>query len=136
MRCPDIDGCLVGGASLNAEHFSRIFNFNAELKGPARLWAEQVMPIRCKLGESPVWDCERNTLFWVDAVGGSLYSWDLIHSPCKVELGETLGCVALRKGGTLLLGLESGIVAYDPRTRAKELICEFEPGKVKGNRDV
>ncbi len=28
MRCPDIDGALVGGASLTASSFSRIVNFN------------------------------------------------------------------------------------------------------------
>ena len=40
-----------------------------------------------------------------------------------------LGFVALRANGTLLLGLsESGIVAYDPRTRAKEDMTAFEPG--------
>ena len=27
MACPDIDGALVGGASLKAESFSRIMNF-------------------------------------------------------------------------------------------------------------
>jgi len=29
MRCPDVDGALVGGASLTAGSFSRIVNFNA-----------------------------------------------------------------------------------------------------------
>lgn len=28
MACPDIDGALVGGASLKAESFSRIVNFS------------------------------------------------------------------------------------------------------------
>ena len=27
MSCPDIDGCLVGGASLAADKFARIFGF-------------------------------------------------------------------------------------------------------------
>jgi len=27
MGMPDIDGCLVGGASLDAEKFTRIMNF-------------------------------------------------------------------------------------------------------------
>ena len=29
MKCPDIDGALVGGASLNAKSFGRIANFKA-----------------------------------------------------------------------------------------------------------
>jgi len=28
MSMPDIDGCLVGGASLDGEKFGRILNFN------------------------------------------------------------------------------------------------------------
>ena len=28
MRCPDIDGCLVGGASLTAKSFARICMYN------------------------------------------------------------------------------------------------------------
>ena len=27
MACPDIDGCLVGGASLTAESFAQIVNY-------------------------------------------------------------------------------------------------------------
>jgi hypothetical protein len=56
----------------------------------------------------------------MDATGKALWSWDLHHEPIKTELGEVIGCVALRANGTLLLALEdSGICAYDPRTRAK-----------------
>eukprot|EP00227_Mantoniella_beaufortii_P010203 CAMPEP_0197590938 /NCGR_PEP_ID=MMETSP1326-20131121/12306_1 /TAXON_ID=1155430 /ORGANISM="Genus nov. species nov., Strain RCC2288" /LENGTH=660 /DNA_ID=CAMNT_0043156253 /DNA_START=110 /DNA_END=2089 /DNA_ORIENTATION=+ len=129
MQCPDVDGCLVGGAALSSDQFSRIFGFNANPPGPKKLWAEEVIQCKNELGESPVWDVESNTLYWVDAPGQALWSWDLTHEPVKAELGETVGCVALRANGTLLLGLEdSGIVAYDPRTRAKETLCAFEPG--------
>jgi triosephosphate isomerase len=30
MAMPEIDGCLVGGASLDAEKFGRIINFKIE----------------------------------------------------------------------------------------------------------
>ena len=129
MRCPDVDGCLVGGASLQADAFARIFGFDANPPGPAKLWAEEVAAVKNELGESPVWDAVSQTLHWVDAPGKTLWSWDLVHDPVKAEFGEVLGFVALRANGTLLLGLsESGIVAYDPRTRAKEVLSAFEPG--------
>lgn len=130
MQCPDVDGCLVGGASLNADQFSRIFGFNASPPGPNKLWPEEVVRCENELGESPVWCTQTNTLYWVDAPGQALWRWDLVHEPVKVEfLGETVGMVALRSNGTLLLGLsESGMCGYDPRTGAKEQLCDFEPG--------
>lgn len=129
MQCPDVDGCLVGGASLSADAFARIFGFNANPDGPAKLFAEEVAEVKNQLGESPVWDVANQTLWWVDAPGKALWSWDLVHDPVKAEMGEIVGFVALRANGTLLLGLDqSGIVAYDPRTRAKEILADFEPG--------
>ena len=128
MQAPDIDGCLVGGASLNADQFGRIFNYDVAPEGPTRLWAEEVVACGNQLGESPVWSVERQMLYWVDAPSGSLYSWDLKSAPTKVNFGETLGCVALRSNNTLLLGLESGLHAYDPTTKALTFVSEFEAG--------
>ena len=130
MQCPDVDGCLVGGASLQADAFARIFGFDASPPGPVKLWAEEVAETKMQLGESPVWCAESRTLYWVDAPGKALWSWDLVHDPIKAEMGEVCGFVALRANGTLLLGLDqSGIVAYDPRTRAREVLAAFEPGR-------
>ena len=128
MQAPDVDGCLVGGASLNAEQFGRIFNFDESPEGPQKLWAEEVVPCGMQLGESPIWSQERQTLYWVDAPSGTLFSWDLKSAPTRTNFGETLGCVALRSNGTLLLGLESGLHAFDPSTKKLKLLSEFEPG--------
>jgi len=128
MEAPDVDGCLVGGASLNAEQFGRIFNYDTTPEGPVKLWAEEVVPCGNQLGESPVWSVDRQTLYWVDAPAGTLYSWNLKSAPTKTNFGETLGCVALRSNNTLLLGLESGLHSYDPSTKRLQLVSEFEPG--------
>ena len=56
MACPDIDGCLVGGASLAADKFARIFSFQPPSPGgPRKLYATEVVPSGCTLGESVVW---------------------------------------------------------------------------------
>lgn len=128
MEAPDVDGCLVGGASLNAEQFGRIFGFNPTPTGPTKIWAEEVVPCGNQLGESPIWSEERQMLYWVDAPSGTLYSWDLKSAPQRTNFGETLGCVALRSKNTLLLGLESGLHAYEPSSRKLKLLSEFEPG--------
>ena len=128
MQAPDVDGCLVGGASLVAEQFGRIFNFDPTPEGPRKLWAEEVVPCGNQLGESPIWSEERQTLYWVDAPAGTLFSWDLKSAPVRINFGEVLGCVGLRSGGTLILGLESGLHAFDPATKKLKLLSEFEPG--------
>jgi hypothetical protein len=75
----------VGGASLNADQFSRIFGFNASPPGPTKLWAEEVVQCRNELGESPVWSVQTRCLYWVDAPGQALWTWDLTHEPVKVQ---------------------------------------------------
>ena len=70
MEAPDVDGCLVGGASLLADKFSRIWNYTDE-QGAAppalKLWASEALPCRNVLGESPVWSAREQKLYWVRA---------------------------------------------------------------------
>lgn len=68
MMCPDIDGCLIGGASLAADKFARIVSFRP-LSGPRRLYASEVIRCGCVLGESPVWSAAAQRLYWVDSTG-------------------------------------------------------------------
>ncbi|KAK3280631.1 hypothetical protein CYMTET_11542 [Cymbomonas tetramitiformis] len=59
MREPDVDGVLVGGASLMADKFSRIIDFSSPLlvRSPPRvLVAKEVVSCRDTLDESPIWD--------------------------------------------------------------------------------
>jgi triosephosphate isomerase len=96
MRCPDVDGCLVGGASLNADHFSRIFGFDDAPSGPTKLWATEVVTCRNELGESPVWDAETETLYWVDAPGKAVWSWNVGASGAPVKVHSSFTLVPIR----------------------------------------
>ena len=72
MAQPDVDGALVGGASLVAEKFSRICEFSApmtpEQTPPRELTARVAVACANALGESPIWSQRDNTLYWVSAV--------------------------------------------------------------------
>lgn len=83
MQCPDIDGCLIGGASLAADKFSRIFSYQEQSTGPLRLFASEAVACGNTLGESVVWSDRLQTLFWVDSMGQALWSWDLKGTPNK-----------------------------------------------------
>lgn len=83
MCCPDIDGCLIGGASLAADKFARIFSFQEVTDGPLRLFAAEAVAADNTLGESVVWSARLGRLFWVDSMGKALWSWDLKGAPTK-----------------------------------------------------
>jgi triosephosphate isomerase len=133
MQCPDIDGCLVGGASLSSDDFARICSFHQGTKPgtPRVLYAEECLETQMELGESPVWSQKDQKLYWVDAPRGTLYSWDLLEEfpDMKESFGETLGCCALMSNGDLILGLASGLYQFDPRSKTvKTRLTDFEPG--------
>eukprot|EP00854_Cymbomonas_tetramitiformis_P021335 gene21335-25641_t len=85
MRESDIDGVLVGGASLVADKFSRIIDFSSPLlvKTPPRVVvAKEVVACRNTLGESPIWDSRVGLLHWVSAMDKEIWTW---HVVCAME---------------------------------------------------
>lgn len=122
MSEPDVDGALVGGASLSAEAFSRVCAFSrggaaaaAAVPPPREFTARPCVGCANALGESPVWSARERTLFWVSATEGELWRWNLSDAPYKIvpRFGTTLGFVALRASGGLLLGGEDAILTID-----------------------
>jgi sugar lactone lactonase YvrE len=67
---------------------------------------------RALLGEGPLWDARQELLYWVDIEAGRVHSYDPVSgADSAVELGQRVGCLALRAAGGLLAGLEAGIGA-------------------------
>jgi L-arabinonolactonase len=80
------------------------------------------------LGESPVWDADRQRLYWVDSVSRLIRSYE----PTSGALGEwstpsVVGCVALGAGGSLVAGLVDGVYAVDLETAAFTPVFKPEP---------
>lgn len=83
-----------------------------------------------ELGECPVWDPDRNTLFFMDIIGKKLHAYDWITGEDRVlELPALGGALALAKDGRLIAGLQSGIHMIDPASGAVELLMDPEPDK-------
>ena len=121
IRMPDIDGALVGGASLVADKFSRICEFTPPTRpreSPRVVTAREVVSCKNTLGESPVWSARDGRLHWVSAPDSEVWSWDLRSPPWKCSFApQTVGCCALKAGGGLLVALEEQIVGLDVDTR-------------------
>jgi sugar lactone lactonase YvrE len=92
------------------------------------------------LGECPLWDPIRKTLFWIDIDLGFLYEFQLENPDLKVhKIGQKLGCIALTDTNQLLLATELGFAFYrpddPPPKNFLEIIpqgvgCMFNDGKV------
>lgn len=132
MRMPDVDGALVGGASLKADSFGRICDFtppDAPREAPRRIAAREVVAAANVLGESPVWSAREGRLYWVDAPSREVWSWDETAAPTKWSFDSTVGCVALRLGGGLVVALEDRIVGFDTGTRTSEVLAPAPEGE-------
>ena len=129
MAMPDVDGALVGGASLTADSFSRIVDGATtsfeQLGGsnrqalpppqqypPKELSALEVVSCKNVLGESPIWSVKDQALYWISAPEEEVWTWNMEDAPYRRLFGTTIGCIALKAsddglaGGNLLVAGE------------------------------
>lgn len=74
--------------------------------------------LRDRVGESPVWSVREQALYWVDIEGRAIRRFDWATRTVRTWLvAERIGCIALRKAGGLVAGMESGVFAIDLPTQ-------------------
>jgi triosephosphate isomerase len=117
MAMPEIDGALVGGASLTADGFTRIVDGACTTASRTTFTARELTARECistknVLGESPVWSDRDQCLYWVSAPEEEVWTWNLVDPPYRRLMGTMLGCVALKAGvpGSIVLGGERAIL--------------------------
>jgi sugar lactone lactonase YvrE len=77
-----------------------------------------------RLGESPVWDSERQCLWWIDIVGGLVHRLDTATGAVNaIAVGLDVGALALCDDGGLLLALPAGIFTLAPDTGRRTLLA-------------
>jgi sugar lactone lactonase YvrE len=92
------------------------------------LRAQLVLDARATLGEGPVWDPDRHLLWWVDILGETVHAFDPATGRDRaIAIGETVGAVALRASGGLVVAAASQVAALDPETGRLETLVAFEP---------
>lgn len=124
MAMPDVDGALVGGASLTADGFSRIVDGACTVSdmadtlsqsspeqffGPKELTALEVVSCKNVLGESPVWSVKDQALYWISAPEEEVWAWNLVGPPYRRLFGTTIGCIGLKasnEGGKIIIAGE------------------------------
>jgi len=85
----------------------------------------------CHLGEGPLWDPLDAALYWVDSFGPTLYRHDYesSHTRSWTLAGDTIGSLAVRATGGLLLAMDQGLYLFDPDNGQLESVAEPLAGK-------
>lgn len=72
------------------------------------------VPIQSWLGESPLWDAEKELLYWVDILGQKIHSYDpILHLVKTFPLSEKVTSIGLRQGGGLVVTSFKGFMLFD-----------------------
>ncbi len=126
MDMPDVDGALVGGASLVPESFTRIVDGGAISNTIPSLQPQEYMALECVatknvLGESPVWSERDQALYWISSPEEEVWSWNMVDPPFRRLFATTIGCVALREGevGSLVVAGERAFLKTSMKARGK-----------------
>jgi sugar lactone lactonase YvrE len=72
---------------------------------------EPISPVRCHVGESPLWSVAEQALYWVDIEGRLVHRWPGAAGVAQQwTMPERPACIALHAQGGLLCALESCVV--------------------------
>ena len=71
------------------------------------------IPGKCIIGEGPVWDERDRSLYYIDLLGGKIFHYSEEQEQEELDVGETVGCIALREKGGMIAGLASGWYEMD-----------------------
>ena len=76
---------------------------------------EVVSPLRCQVGESPLWSVAEQALWWVDIDGRALHRFDAAAGATTSWLaGQRIGCIAAHAEGGFIAGMETGVFRFRP----------------------
>lgn len=86
---------------------------------------------QCHLGEGPLWDPNRQALYWVDSLAPRLFRNDFASSRTETwDLpGRSVGSLAVREKGGLVLAMDQGLYFFDPDNDAYEVIAQPLQGR-------
>lgn len=83
-----------------------------------------------KLGECPIWDDSSGALYWVDSRAPAVHRCDPANGTVDTwPQPAIVGSIAFRRGGGLLLALQSGIHKVDRPGDQPSLVVDPEPDR-------
>lgn len=94
--------------------------------GRTEVKTTEVCDLRSDLGEGPLWDPQTGVLYWLDSLGPTLFRWCPARSATQhwTLPGDTVGSLAVRASGGLILAMDRGIYSFDPDSGRTRLLAE------------
>jgi sugar lactone lactonase YvrE len=88
---------------------------------------ECVLRVEAIVGESPLWCPQEKVLYWVDITGKKIHRFHPDDGKNETfQLPEPVTCVALRKGGGLVVTLRKDFAFFDPDNGKLQVIARVE----------
>jgi sugar lactone lactonase YvrE len=85
---------------------------------------------RFGVGESPVWDADRQRLLWCDIPAGVIHALDVASGARESwSLGEPVPSFGLARNGRLVVALRNDVVLFDPQSGAREAVASVTHAK-------
>ena len=95
---------------------------------------ELLVDAHAQVGEGPLWDEERQVLYWVDILSSLLYIYDPATGENRaLDVGQHVGTVVTRASGGLMLAVREGFASFDLESQELTLIANPE-AHITGNR--
>ncbi|MGH6923936.1 MAG: SMP-30/gluconolactonase/LRE family protein [Propylenella sp.] len=86
-----------------------------------------VADVRCRIGESPLYDERTGRLYFVDTLGRLVYCREPESGELKSWTFESeVGSLGLAASGRLVVALRDGVILFDPASGAKQELCRIE----------
>ena len=89
--------------------------------------ADLVVDAKAHLGEGPIWDAQKQVLYWVNIMGDEVHIYDPATKIDRaIPVGQHVGTVVSRASGGLILALHHGFASLDVDTGKVEIINDPE----------
>lgn len=91
------------------------------------LFYEVVVNHSSLLGEGPLWDAKRGSIWWVDILQGEIHEFNVLQKLHRtINVHEMVGTIVLCKNGDLIAALKSGVARIDMNNGELEWLCNPE----------
>lgn len=95
---------------------------------------QQITDFPCLLGECPIWDDERQLLWWTDILGGVVYTYNPLNGNIDRALqGKNVGGFALSKNGGIICACLDGLQVWNSETGFSCIAFTFEGKALRFN---
>jgi len=96
-----------------------------------------IADLKCRLGESPLYDERTNRLYFIDILNRTVYALDIASNNLASWIFESeVGSIGLAASGRLVVALRHSVILFDTSSGAKQELCrieESEPEKTRLN---